>query len=325
MLRAATQMSKVRFFPAVAHPTTGRPIPVDDPESGIPAVVAARARAELAALASPVGGQAELVRVTSTNFDVTGECWLVGEQVDPDPAATSGEVEWQLYSVSELAVAADGTDPETRAQRWKFTVKSGRDDQGRTLDPKRTTVIRLFTRSARWSTLADCNWSSLLMVAEVLQACTMLQASDAYSRMNAGLMTVPNELEVDDDAQEVDEDGNPVEPDEDHDPLLEDIDRAISEPIEDLRSASAHTPTLLRGPAEFLHPDMLRLISFAKASLEQLDDRIEKLVMRIARGLNQPVEATTGLMATTFANAEQVNEDEWEKYLQPRAENIGEA
>lgn len=325
VLRAATQMSKVRFYPAVKHPSTGRPIPVDDPDAEIDPVLAAAAIADLEALRSPVGGQAELIRVTSTNFDVAGECWLVGEHVDPDPAAPGSTIEWQTYSVSELLVSSNGIDVETKQPRWEFTLKSGPGDQGRKLDRTRTTVIRLFTRSARWADLADCNWSSLLLVAEVLQACTALQASDAYSRMNAGLMTVPNELEVDDDAQQVDDDGNPIEPAEDHDPLLEDIDAAISEPIEDLRSASAHTPTLLRGPAEFLHPDALRLISFAKAQLDKLDERIERLVMRVARGLNQPVEATTGLQETTFANAAQVNEDEWEKYLQPRAEAIGEA
>lgn len=323
ILRMSNQLSKVRIFAATPNPEdpSGDPIEVDDKKSPIPANWAALAQAEVARLRAPLGGQPEIIRTYHQNADLVGECFLVGESTAPDPAIPNDADEtWQIYSIRECRAEKNGQNPDTGLPMYTWKIYSSpNDQQGRKLDPERSTVIRLWTRGPEWSMVADSPMTGLLLLCEVLNACTQLQASDAYSKMNAGVLLVANEMGYGDDSQ-VDDEGDPeaTEPDDDSDPLLDAIDAAISEPIEDPLSSSAHTPTIVRGPMETIKTDVFRHLTFDRKSIENLDARIEGVVMRMARGLNVPVESVTGLMRTTFSNAIQLDKDEWEKYGEPR-------
>jgi hypothetical protein len=133
------------------------------------------------------------------------------------------------------------------------------------------------------------------------------------SRLSNGLLLVPDELTF-----------GPVDPTRDsgdggetQDTFLADLQEAMILPVQNEGSASAVVPLTVRGPAEYL--DKVRHLTLDRALDPVLEPRIEARIIRIARGLNMPVEVTTGMMNTTFANAEQIRESEFEDHIRPRA------
>lgn len=313
-------LSKLRIFAAfIPDDPTAAPIPLNDPQSGASPELAARAQAELDRLRGPLGGQPEILRSLNMNLEIAAECYLVGYgprevRIAPDDPLDLSTVmvpeEWAIKSVSEVDVK-DGV----------YTIKDSPNDQnGRKLDPELDTIIRIWQRHPRFSKLPDCNMRGVLSDCEALLLLSNQVKAEAKSRQSAGAFTLPNELsfgspDVDDDVQSPDDDGDDAESD---DEFEQELMVALTDPIEDPSSAAAVMPMVIRGPAEFLKPDVLRHISFSRDTTAVLEERIAARINRIARGLNMPVEVIMGHMATTFANAAQVDEDTFEDHLEPR-------
>lgn len=312
-------LSKLRVFAAVVpDDPTEAPIPLSDPNSGVSPAIAARAQAELDRLRGPLGGQPEILRALNMNLEIAAECYLVGygpreERVNPnDPLDTSTYTtaeEWSIKSVSEV---------EVKEGVYTITDSPG-DQQGRPLDPELDTIIRIWQRHPRYAKLPDCNMRGVLSDCEALLLLTNQVKAEAKSRQSAGAMTLPNELSFagvnSDDGSEPEDDGDNTAGD---DAFETELMIALTDPIADPEAASAVTPLVIRGPAEYLKPDYLRHISFARDTTPVLEERIAARINRIARGLNLPVEVIMGHMATTYANAEQVDQDTFEDHLEPR-------
>ncbi len=320
------QLGKVRLFVAVANPKdpTADPVPVTDPDSGVPPSVATAATEELARLRSRMGGQAEIMRMLDMNLEVVGEAYLIGyserveETIDPVTNLPRTEVtqaeDWMIRSVSEVEVKGSGPSA-------KYLVKSDPSDtKGVELDKERDTIMRIWLRHPQWASQADCAMRGLLGECRILQVLCQQQLAHAYRALSAGILTVPNELMPKGPA-------DPTQPDEEtEDPLMDKLYEVLSAPIEDPTHPSTVQPGLLRGEAAHLHPDALRLISFYDAAqVADIEARIEARIGRIARGLNLPVEKIMGHQSTTYANASQVDEDEFNDYLAPSAETAVEA
>lgn len=322
VLWRGNQLAKLRLFVGVLPSDAGPdadPIPASDPASGVSPELAATAEAELARLKSRYGGQPEILRRLEVNLEVAAEAYIVGfgERPPSAPGGDDGEPEdWTVCSISEAT---------TRAGKWVIK-RSETDKQGRELDPERDTIFRVWQPHARWGDKADCSFRGILNECESLLLLGNQVKAEARSRASAGILCVPNGLSI----------GglNPVEPEEAtaeegqdavEDQFMEELTKALVTPAADPSSAAAVVPLLLRGPAEEMSPDKLRYLQLGRQSDGVLEQRIEKLVMRAARGLNAPVEVVTGLMQTTFANAEQVDQDVWEDYLEPRAVFVADA
>lgn len=303
-------LAKLRLFVATMPEEGDEPVPVTADTSGIDPGLAQLAEAELARLTASLGGQAEIIREGSMNLDVAGEFFLVGFGAREPGEDDAGNLlpgtpeSWEVRSVSEVATDANGT-----------LVKESPSDRGRKLDPDLDTIIRVWQRHPRWSALADSHMVGVLGECEALVTLHHQLMAESRSRHNAGLLTVPNELTFggphpDDDG--TDEDG-------DTDPLTEELHETFSEPVDNSGSPSAVSPTIIRGPAEFLKTEYLRWIDIGRKPTADLEARIAARVERLARGMNMPVETTLGHQQTTFANAEQVDRDLFDDYMEPRA------
>lgn len=307
-------LAKLRLFVGVlSEDEDAEPIPIDAEESGIDAGLAAICRDELSRLGLSVGGQGEILRELNINLEVAGECYLVGrgardEVLDP----ISGEVRraatpesWEIRSVDEVSIDANGT-----------RVRSSPGEQGELLDPELDDAIRIYQRHPRWSGLADCHMRGALDDCEALMILSAQQKAESRSRHNAGILTLPNELSTGPQRRRK---GGTDEGTPEADPLSTSMVAALTLPTDDPSAAGAVAPTMLRGPASALKPDVLRWIDIGRRSDESLEKRIEQRTQRLARGLNLPVEKVMGHQQTTYANAEQVDQDEFEDFHRPRA------
>lgn len=317
-------LAKLRLFVAAFPPDDPEsdPIPASDPASGIPAAAAALADAELDRLRSRLGGRPEMLRRLEMNLEVAGEAYIVGlgarEAPPPDPRRpdeeTEGEPEdWWVCSKSEV----------TRKEK-RYFVKRDPDERGtgRALDEDLDTIFRVWLPHARWFERPDSNLRGVLPTAEALIVLNNQVIAESRSRASAGAFTVPNELSIGAPLP-IDDAGG--EGGEDEDPFMTELVKALVTPAEDPASVASLVPLLIRGPGDAMVPDKLRRIDFARTPDGSLETRIEAATRRLARGLNSPVEVVLGHQATTFANAEQVDQDTYEDYLEPRCVFVADA
>lgn len=316
------QLGKVRLYVAVDNPSDpeGDPLPVSAEGSGVPPQVAAAAEAELARLRSLVGGRAEIMRMLDMNLEVAGECYLVGiggrtkevPQRDGTTLVVELPEDWTIRSVSEV-LNDQGV--------YKVKANPG-DSKPRVLDPEQDTCIRIWTRHPQWADQPDSAMRGLLGECRALQVLTQQVLAHANRSLSAGFFTMPNELSFGP--------ADPTQGGEDGEDAGDELDAVMHAvlvaPIADPSSAASVQPGLLRGPAEYLQDKYLRRITFYDAELVAgIEARIEARIARIARGLNLPVEKIMGHQQTTYANAAQVDEDEYNDYLAPSVDTATDA
>lgn len=311
--RMGNQIAKVRLVVATMPADGSEPIVASDPASGVSPQLAALADMELARLRSSMGGQPEILRELAMNLDVAGECYIVGWGAIADTTGPLGQViegrpeDWDVRSVSEVEIKGSGDST-------RYLVKDSPDDRGTELNPETDTIIRVWQRHPRWSSLADAALAGVRGECEALVTLHAEVLADSRSRHNAGLLTMPNELSF----GAMPDEGEDTGDDAAADPLTDEITDVFSDPVDDPTDPGAVAPSLLRGPGEFLQPQYVRWVDLGRKPSSELDNRIKARVERLARGLNWPVESTMGHQQTTYANAEQVDEDEFSDYHEPR-------
>lgn len=317
-------LSKVEFF-AACWSEEGEIIRVNDEDSPLAgSQVAVQAEAEMARLRSARGGQGELNRNMGINLDVPGECYLhgMGERQEVVRDDSGNEVvtirpeTWEIRSRDEVVQKGSDRDAQGRPVILIRTDPEAKltEVDGETViafDPDNDTLIRIWQRHPRFSALPDSHLRGILSDCEALVLLTGTIKAEAKSRLAAPILTLPSELTF----QRAD--GKPVQAG-DVDPFLQSIIDTYSTAIEDPQSVLAVAPILLRGPKEYLGADAVRVINLGRITDASTDQRIKDKIDRLARGLNLPVEVLMGHMATTFANAEQVDQDTFDDHLEPR-------
>ena len=311
-----SSLSKVVFY-AGYEMDDGSVVPINSEKCPIAdTLIASDAVVEMRRLAAPIGGQPELNRSAALNLEIAGEFFLHGTEArrangkpgDPGFMPEQPEV-WDVRSVASIV---ESTDRDAQ-QRMIFMVRDDEDDRGTPIDNDTETLIRIWQRHPKWSNRADCHLRGALSDCETLVLLMNQQKAEAKSRQSAGVLLVPNEISFKDDSAEGDDGEQP-----ESDPFLSSLLAALIAPIEDPSANEAVMPLVIQAPGEHLHPDKFRLLSLARASDASLDDRIEKRVQRIARTLNLPVEKIMGHQRTTFANANQIDQDEYDDHHEPR-------
>lgn len=342
---AGNMLSKMTLFPAAMLPD-GRVVAVDaiDPETiprdteGNPTGPGRRytedlleqslvdaAVAEWGRLHGEMGGQSELQRELAMNLDLAGECYLIGwaarDAVPANPmtgaAAREATAEvWEIRSVSEI-VSVDG--------EWRVIDAPGSGLGTGRLIGDDDAIIRCYQRHPRWSSLPDCNTRAVLGECRLLQVLTGQMYAETMSRAAAGGFTVPTGLTITRaDVAAVSEEAGPEAvsdgvPDGDaKTPFIDDLTEALTLPIADPSDPNSVVPFLIEGEKELLHPDVLRRVDFSRNTGAELDERINGRILRMAHGLNMPVEVLLGHRETTFTNAEQIDENEFVDHLEPR-------
>lgn len=292
-----------------------------NPATGVayasPALVE-RAVNEWARLRPANSGQSDLQRALAMNFEVAGECSLVGraarEAVAPDvnrrvDGKPAEPERWEIRSVSEV-YEKDG--------KWHIRSEPGKDGEPIGDDDD---VIRLYMQHPRWKLLADCNMRAVIEECRLLQVLNGQMYAEHASKAAAGGFTWPRGLSLvkAQPGPGPDEGPEPEEGDEKAEgPPMDDLVEALTWPGHDPTDVNSRVPFFVIGEKELLHPDFLRRLDFSRTTGVELDARIAARVERFAHGVAAPVEVVEGHRNTTFSNAEQIDENEFDDYLQPR-------
>lgn len=330
VLFIGNSLGKVQFFAATRN-ADGEIVPVDAVDSPhvtpledgtvIPNALAVQAVHEMSRLHSESGGQAELNRLAAMNLEVPGEFYLVGygQRLAQDGVSVAAAEYWDVRSISEVELLKE-PDQEGRP---RYRVKDHPEDKdGVLLDPTLDTIIRVYQRHPQWKALADSHMRGILTDSETLVILTNQLKAEGKSRQGAGILCVPTELSFTGGDGGNTPSGNGQ--DQTQDPFIAALMQAITAPIEDPSDAASVMPLVLRGPAEYLTPDRLRLLTLGRTTDATVDQRIKDRIDRIARGLDVPVEVVMGHMATTFSNAEQVDQDTFDDHLEPKCVTLAE-
>lgn len=280
---------------------------------------AARQRAllEWARLSGATSAQSELQRDLAMNLEIAAECSLVGWAARPGQPADvrlgTKEVPataetWEIRSIRELYQEND---------TWK--VRDAPGAEGRTVEDQ-DDIIRLYQRHPAWKGIADCNMRAVIEECRLLQVLNGQMFAEHASKAAAGGFTWPTGLTMEAVAPTEDKgETPPAAPKSPQRKVLDDLVVALTDPGHDPLDVNSRVPFLIVGEPELLKPDVLRRIDFSRTTGVELDTRIEKRVERFAHGVNAPVEVVLGHRNTTFANAEQIDENEFDDFLQPRA------
>lgn len=321
----ANALSRVRLFSAEVIDPSSPPISADpDSQVGQAAIEV------LTRLNSAFGGIPGLMRDAAMNLQISGECLLVQQPANPFTSPPTPE-SWDIRSVDELQMGADG--------RFVIIPREDGDRSSAVSLPKNAFVARIWRPHPRFSDSATSSVRPVLDLCAELMLLNKTFRSTERSRLNAGLLYLPDGLsvagspDVDPFANaeealdgEEGEETTPtipiptsfdIEDQSDTDEFEEALLDAMTTPIADEESASAVVPLIVRGPAEL--GEKIRLIQFERPFDPALVERAETLLDRIMQGLDVPKEVVKGLSSLKFSTAQIVDTQLYQAHVEPLA------
>lgn len=294
----ANSTGRMRLYVA-AYKNADDEQPVPIAESGLPAALVAAAQDALTRLGGSRLAVTALLKPLSENFEVAGECYLLGRE-DPD---NPGMEKWEIKSIDEIRV----TD---RGYKVMDFPSAGGSDEGEDI-PADAFLVRLWNPHPRWSKLADCAMRQLLDVAEELMILSRdIRASGRSRLAGNGILKVPTGLIIGgpDDAEATDN--------ADEDPFMRDLTQAMIAPIEDEGMASAVVPIVVHGSPEQLkelqHMPLSRPIDATSANTRK------ELRERMAIGIDLPNQVIEGTGDLNHWSAWQVDDNTFRHHLEPK-------
>lgn len=344
----ANSLSRVRLYTGhVADPSTP-PAPTEGNTHYQNDAIARAAEGQLARLSSAFGGIPGLMRDAGMNLQAVGEVNLV--QIPANPYATPPTQEsWDMRSTDELQVTTKGT--------FAIFPTADQDRNQAIALPKGAFAARIWRPDPRYSQESISSMKALLDAAAELLLLNKTFRSLARSRLNAGMLYLPDGLSVsggtdpEDQGEggsgsgapldpEVDVDGNgfaDTDPELDagagdfplpgvvydaesqieDDEFEEALIEAMTTPISDEESASAVVPLIVRGPAEL--GEKIRLIQFERTFDPTIATRADRVLERILQGLDVPKEIVAGLSSLKFATAQVVDAQLFSSHVEPLA------
>jgi len=310
----ASVVSRIRLYPAVIENPAEVPISVRDSDTLDPDLADAAVRA-VTRLDSAYGGQAGLLRDAALNLSVAGECYLV--QL-PERIGTGTRESWDVRSVDELQMA--GKNSYYLAPRSDLVGGSG-TKQGSIMLPDTAFVGRMWRAHPRFSEDPDSSLKGLLDLCAELLLLNRSFRSVERSRLNAGLLFVPDGLSnaAMPDPDLYLEDGEDADkeptPEEIADSFENELVEAMTTPISEEDSASAVVPLLVRGPTEL--GKEIRHITFTREYDQTMIARSDRVLERILQGLDVPKDVVTGLANVKYSNAIQIDEALYKAHIEP--------
>lgn len=318
-------LSQLRLFPAIDDDPSADPIPVDEalprpadgdrePFPGIDGItpeLVERCWVELRRLRSPQGDAAAILWPLAVNFEAVGECYLVGEP-SRDPDAGEDET-WDIYSLDEIRVndgkwevkEGDGQD------QWRQLPVATEDQIG---EPSQGTayVIRMWLRHARWKWRADSPLMGVLEQAEELLILSQQVRAVGRSRLaQNGVFLVPREAYSDY--------ADPTDPSK-QTTVADLLVKHFVTPIQDEGSAAAVVPFVLAPPAQYI--EQVRYVELTRGVDTWASSEREKLLRRLAQGLDIPPEVVLGIGDMNHWNSWLVDEQTWSANMRPLAIKI---
>lgn len=271
-----------------------------------------KANASLFLLESGNGGTSGILKDAALNLFVVGECYLVKE---PAKFSTGEGERWNIRSIDEIVRI-------TKNKQTTLAIKPRRDSQPKDYKPlnKDGYIARIWRNHPRYSDEADSSLRGVLDLCDELLMLSRAAGNTAKSRLNAGLVFIPDGIAhsaqggleyVDPD--DLDPDLEPLEPETDN--VEESLTDALITPIGDPGSASAVMPVLLRGEESL--GEKIRFIKFERSFDPQLNKRADTVLSRIITGLDIPKDIVGGMASLKGTNAKVVEEAMYSSHIEP--------
>lgn len=254
----------------------------------------------LAAFQGPQGGQSELKRRAFLHLAIAGESFLVGSPTNENGVDTG--ILWEFLSSQELVVKR-GERPERR--RAGGAGEPLGDDHY---------IARMWRSHPQYSDLADSAMRRVLGICGEILTLTQMVDAVAKSRLNAGLLYVPDEITF---AVPDDESGELPENDG-IDSFIQELMEHLSAPVKDRTSAASLVPLVVRGPAAL--KDSVGLIDVAR-NLDTWAQELRKEALgRLGAGLDIDPAIVEGKASLNHWTAYNVDADFITKHVRPQGE-----
>jgi hypothetical protein len=245
------------------------------------------------------------VRSFALNMNVAGEVYFMQM---PD----SGE--WVFKSTKEV-----------RVEQNSILYQPLRGGEQKQLPPN-TYIARVWREHPEYSREPD---SSLMSLTDSIEELLMLQRlvrSATRSRLNAGLLYIPDGITVPSatvaDSSAEGEEAEPATVDPGNAFIAELMDSMVT-PVSDEGSASSVVPMVVTGPSDL--GTSIRHITFERTSDEWLVNRAERSLERILQGIDVPKEMVAGLAAVKYSNAVVIDDNLYKANIEPLALTLSDA
>lgn len=319
---ASNVISRIRLYPAINFEQDAVPTSIDtykDKMHGATkaeeAVEAAKSQATPKGLTDEVldyaeklvrqllhsgpGGASGFMRAYALNILVAGECFLVNIRGV-----------WTIRSSSEVVDNNSG-QIVLRTQRSGPSANGLGMIEGDIPVPKGAFMTRIWREHPRYSGEPD---SSMLSIREICDEVISLQRwirSVARSRMNAGLLFIPDGLTA--AGSTVTEDM--INSEHEMDALTTALYESITAPIADETNAASVVPTIITGPgAEAAN---IKYIPIERSTDQWLVAQLEAAMGRILGGLDVPKDMVEGMTGMRYSNAKVMSDHMYQAQIEP--------
>lgn len=274
----------------------------------------------LSSFAARDGGQAALLGKLGTNIFLVGEAYMVNRTTPvrrPNPGEDAAQIEtgfdWEIRSRDEVRKPQNGDGVELIDTP---DVAAGQGIQLTGAD----FIERVWRKHARYSGWADSNVRAAIGALEEVYLLNRLARSNTRSRILAGILTMPDELDFGDDDQPMD--GEPGRKSVGFDRELEEAMAAVISSEEDANSVA---PLILRGPADLLDAKVTRVIEFPRRYGSEEAGQYKEAIAKIGRAIELPLERLAGLEGINHWSAWLIDDDTYKAYIKPLLEICAEA
>lgn len=279
-------LSRVRLYAARIEPGQDEPVRLDDDSLAVQ-------------LVSSLGGassQASLMEELSSQLDIPGEGFLIAEN-------DAGFERWSVRSTDEI---------RKRNNRFEIVDENTLDQSQvwREIAPDHL-IIRVFKPHKRYHHIANSSSRAARGTMRELELVNRHILSQYLSRLaSAGLVIFPEEISF------------PVREEfaDAPDPFMAEWIEIAATAIKEPGTASAVIPIPVRVPAEMA--EAIRHIDFTLQLDDQIIEKRESAIRRLATQLNIPAEILTGMGAINHWGAWQLEEGALKTTIAPDAETI---
>lgn len=303
---------------------SGEEVEDHDPEDFLDARWVDAANEIVNGFASRDGGQGVLLERLGVNLFGPGECYLVHRQVlerRPAPGENVDQIprvgDWEVRSVDEVV-----KDPAHAADlEWSGVMLIDEPGQREGVPLEATAYVeRVWRKHPRWSGWADSNCRAAIGTLEELDLLAKLARASIRSRLLAGILRVPDELDFGAADQPAGEGSGAGRNAISFDRELAD---AMMATVGDEADPNTVSPLVMRGPKDLL--DAVGITEFPRRYTDDDRQQYEQAVQRLGRTLELPVERISGMADLNHWTAWQVDDTTYEAYIEPLVDVAREA
>lgn len=259
-------------------------------------------------LESGSGGTSGTLFAIGVNLFVAGECYLVHE---PARYSVNEPAKFQVHSVNEIIQNAKGNGLSIRTRRDAKVEDYIKLPQG-------GYICRIWNKHPNWSDEADSSVRGVLDLCDQLLLSDRDAANTAQSRLNGGLLFIPDALDnsAEPEVEMQEDDGmTPVPSQEMENSLEEELYRGMTEAVGNSSVASSYVPTIIRGEESL--GEKIRYINFDKKYDPQMNERSSHLLDRILSGLDIPKDTAKGMSNVKYSNGVLIEEQLYKAHIEP--------